>query len=269
MEGADGRRSQVSFSIRTVVFHWPTAFRRLSSRLSSLSKGIRGGRRQPASRCGSEPGLHFTKKAWLRASYIYSRAHTPLRPSLLPIYYTHYTPAACQRLGVPAPVRHAALPMVDRLAHRPGSSFFCVCVCVTVCASASASFACSGSIVHAEGASRPCWRSRARARRPGPSAWRLRPPPAAGLGLWGLLAGCMRAVDRRMQHVRSFSSMSSRPHHRRQFAGRPCSAVVHYKSLQHLAMGGSGGGLIGSGRSPTGGVHAKGELQPARKKEIK
>jgi hypothetical protein len=47
MEGADGRRSQVSFSIRTVVFHWPTAFRRLSSRVSAKASEAGGGS-QPA-----------------------------------------------------------------------------------------------------------------------------------------------------------------------------------------------------------------------------
>lgn len=167
---------------------------------------------------------------------------------------------------MPAPARHAALPMVDRLAHRPGSSFL-FCVCVTVCASAS--FACSGSIVHAEGASRPCWRSRARARRPGPSAWRLRPPPAAGLGLWGLLAACARSIVACSTCAPSPACLLAPIIVVSSPAGRPyvqCSRALQvYNTASSWKGVEEGSSVAVAGRSPTGGVRAEGELQVRKK----
>lgn len=55
---------------------------------------------------------------WLRASYICPRAHTPLRV---------YDQACCLYIHT---LHACGLPMVDRLAHRPGSSFFFLCDCV-------------------------------------------------------------------------------------------------------------------------------------------
>ena len=105
-----------------------------------------------------------------------------------------YTPAR-----VPAGPR---CPAAHGLAHRAGVPFFCL-------GAASLQWldrACGG-------ASKPCWRSRARARRHVGGALALGPPPRAGLA-------ALHAWS--PQHVRSFSNMASRPNHR-QFAGRPCA----------------------------------------------
>jgi hypothetical protein len=101
-----------------------------SSVVSSLSKGIRGGRRQPASRSGSEPGLHFfTQK--LGAFELDIRGHTH-----------HYDQACCLYIhtlhacGLPE-TRSASASAPRCPAHGRSSSssarqflFVCVCVCV-------------------------------------------------------------------------------------------------------------------------------------------
>ena len=105
-----------------------------------------------------------------------------------------YTPAR-----VPAGPR---CPAAHGLAHRSGVPFFF----------ASERRACSGSIVHAEG----------RANRAGEAGHVLVNTSAAPLGR-RRCRGCMRTWS--SQHVRSFSNMASRPHHR-QFTGRPACTTA-------------------------------------------
>lgn len=135
---------------------------------------------------------------------------------------------------MPAPVRHAALPMVDRLAHRPGSSFFFVCVCVCDCVCLSVSElrvqwlhrACGGgeqTVLEKQGT---CSSTRPVGVAPQAAAGRWSGPlgSASWLHARGRSSHAARALL--LQHVFSPPSSSSvrRP------AGRTCSAVVHYKS---------------------------------------